>query len=631
MNDSTENRASRRSKARRATMAAVAGTAAAAMTVGLAGAPANAATTIDVTWEPFYTAGALAGLLNVVGDAIPGLTFGSDAASYNSGPPQNAFVSVATSVPLIGEVVINLTLLLQHLNDSSVDNLYNTLAGIPTPRCAGNYASNCRYALELATSEASLNLAEAYRTQIQSVTTGQTPAGFVPFEASPTSTAAKPTQTNQLLGFLQNPLRPNGGFYSRFPEWAEAFGINPEMPAAGKYKSSDEKIALNTSTLDVTWAYDPAADLPAVFNGLAFANSLWATLPLTLATGGETKVVISDGVGNPSDLTAVGLFAAQFLQLSLAAILGPPPDGKPFYVTLASNQLPILTPVRAPGLLINAALNALNSPYLLGNPFADAIEPALKILINTAYTDVLPPDKIDQCATGCGEGQTPKTWAELGYSAYDRSFLTGGVQTRFGSVQPLTPEERAAVPGDVWNALIGGIQAQFEKPFWGILVPANPQEAAPPAAVQAAAPVLPAAAVTPAAVEPAAPTPVANSIVAEPEPVDVAAVSPAVAEPGPQSAPEPAVAPQVEVPEPEPVVAALDEAAAEEAAAEEAVVAEPDLAELGAALDDEAPTETSTATSRSTRGGGVPSQRRGASSDTANAESSAAGDRDADS
>jgi len=608
MNDSTGNRATRRSKTRRATMAAVAGTAAAAMTVGLA-APANSATTLNVTWEPFYTAGALAGLLNVVGDAFPGLTLGNEAASYNSGPPQNAFVSVATTVPLLGDIIINLTLLLQHLNDSSVDNLYNTLAGIPTPQCAGSYASNCRYALELGTTEATLNLAEAYRTQIQSVTTGQTPAGFVPFEASPTSTSAKPTQTNQVLGFLQNPLRPNGGFYSRFPEWAEAFGVDPLMPAAGKYKSADEKIALNTSTLDVTWAYDPTADLPAVFNGLAFANSLWATLPLSLATGGETKLVISDGAGTPLTTTDIGLFVAQFLQISLASILGAPPDGKPFYITLASNQLPILTPARAPGLLINAALNALNSPYLLGNPFADAIEPALKILINTAYTDVLPPDKLNQCATGCGEGQTPKTWAELGYTAYDRSFLTSGVQTRFGSVDPLTPEERAAVPGDVWNALIDGVQAQLAKPFWGILVPANPQQPTPP--VKAAAPVSPAAAVAAAAAEPDAPAPVANSVSAESTSFEGAAVAPVVV--------EPEAAPKVEVSAPEPAAAAL-----EEAAADEAEPAEPDLADLGAVLDDEAPAETSAATSRATRGGGEPTQRRGASTDSGGSEGSAA-------
>jgi hypothetical protein len=207
----------------------------------------------------------------------------------------------------------------------------------------------------------------------------------------------------------------------------------------------------------------------------------------------------------------------------------------------------------------------------------------------------------------------------LGYQAYDRTFgafsvagdvANGGTATPFGSVAPLTPEERQAVPGDVWNALIAGVQAQFAKPFWGILVPADPQDAAPPAAVQAAAPVLPAAAATPAVVEPAALAPVAP-----------------VAEPEPKSAPEPEAAPQVEVSEPEPVVTAL-----EEAAADEAEPADPELAELGAALDDQAPAEAPATTSRATRGGGEPSQRRGAATDSDDSDGSAASsDRDADS
>ncbi|WP_313676804.1 PE-PPE domain-containing protein [Mycolicibacterium sp.] len=510
------------------------------MALGLAVAPgASAATTINVNWDPAYTAGALAGLLNFVGNAVPGLSVGGGL--YNSGPPQNLFASVdAGNIPLLGQTTLNLTLLLKYLSDSSVNNLYNTLAGIPQRGCSASYATNCRYALELATSQATLNLAEAYRTQIQSVTTGTTPAGFIPFEAAPNSTSVKPTQTNQALGFVQNPLRPNGGFYSRFPDWAEAFGINPEMPAAGKYTSKDVdggKIALNTSTLDITWAYDPTSDLPEVFNLLAFANSLSAALPINLVTGSQTDLVITDAAGTPVTTTSLGLNVAAVLQLGPLPLIGalPMTDGLAYYITLVSDQLPLLTPVRLPGLAINAALNALNSPYLLGNPFADAIEPALKILVNIAYPDVLSPEKLTQCATGCDLGGTPQTWAELGYTPYQRTFLRSGVNIPFNSVEPLTPDEKKAVPGDVWNAFKAGVDEQLDKPFWGILVPNPdnpPTEVTPPAAVQ------------PAAAAPAV----------EAEPIAAPIVDPIADDVAPPADPAPAV--QVSAPADDPAPAA---------------------------------------------------------------------------
>ena len=532
MIDSTENRATRRSKARRAKTVAVAGAAVAAMTVGLA-APSNAATTIDVTWDPAYTTGALAGVLNAVGQAIPGLSVAGGL--YNSGPPQNVFISQTLNAGIFGDITLNLTLLLKYLSDSSVKGLYNTLGGIPQPTCAGSYASNCRYALELATSEGTQNLVEAYRTQIQSVTTRKTPNGFIPFEAAPNSTAAKPTQTNQVLGFVQNPYRPNGGFYSRFPQWSEFFGVDPTMPAAGKYKSQDQKIALNTTTLDVTWAYDPTADLPEVPNLLAFANSLSAALPINLLTGSSTDIVLADSAGNATTTTAVGLNVATLLQISLASLLGAPPDGQAYYATLVGDQLPLLAPSRLPTLAINALLKAVKSPYLLGNPFLDAIEPALKILVNIAYPDVVAPDK----------GGT-----------YNRTFLTGGTDIPFNSVDPLTPEERAQVPGDVWDALKAGIAAQAAKPFWGILVPNTGTQSAAttPAPVKAASAVKAAAATTAPATDPGAVAPVSVPAPQVSAPQAPAAPVAAPADPAPAvEVSAPAVAP-APIADPAPVI-----------------------------------------------------------------------------
>ena len=583
MIDSTENRATRRGKGRRARTATLAGAAAAAMTLGVAVAPSANARPVDITWDPAYTAGTLAGILNAVGNAFPGT---SVAGLYNSGPPQSLNVTIDTVIDAgpAGQIPaeINLALLLKYIADNnssqyaSTSVLYNTIANIPAPvTCANNAnATACRYALMLGTSEATGNLAEAFRAQIQSVTTGQTPAGFIPFEAAPGSTRDKPTITAEALALLQNPLRPNGGLYSRFPDIAESLGFNPTMPAAGKYVSEDGRTVLNTTTLDATWAYDPMSDFPEVFNLAAIANSLSAFLPLNLVTGGVGGFVLTDSEGNTATPTDIGLNLAGLLKMPIP-ILGTLPDslwggiGKAYYATIVPNQLPLLTPMRLPEFAINFALSALNSPYLLGNPVADAVEPALKILVNIAYPDVVTPS----------EGGT-----------YNRTFLTSGTPTPFGSVDPLTPEEREAVPGDVLDALVGGVEDQLAKPFWGILVPANPQELTPPAAVQAAAAAAPAAAVV--ADVPA--TVVANSVEADADPVAAPAVS--------------APAPLAEVSVPEPAVAAVDDAPADDAPAD-----------LGAALADEAVAaeeEPSASTSPATRGGGEGTGRRGASADT---------------
>ena len=454
--DSTRNRAGRRGvTTRRAKTAMVAGTAAAAMTLGMTGAPSAAALDLTVNWDPTYTAGTLAGILNAVGNANPGLSLGG---LYNSGPPQqvNAILSNVYP-PLIDKVYLNL--FLKYLKRSSTPDLYNTIANIPAPGGCTLSATSCRYALMLATSGATYNLVDAYRAQIQSVTTGNTPAGLIPFTAAPGSTPARPTQTDEALVLVQNPVRPNGGLLSRFPEIATLFGLDPNMPAAGKNTSVDGTVALVTSTVDVTWAYDPIADFPVVFNPFSIANSLAAALPLNLAGGlADPGVVLADSAGNPVTTTDVGLNLAVLLQMggSLSGLLGTP-AGKAFYATLVPNQLPLLTPLRLPGLGANAVLSALNSPYLLGNPVADALEPASKILVNIGYPDVVTPT----------DGGT-----------YNRTFLTGGTPTKFGSVSPLTPEEKKAVPGDVWNAFVGGVQDQLAKPFWGVIVP-NPKSSQP--------------------------------------------------------------------------------------------------------------------------------------------------------
>lgn len=471
------NRAARRRTAlRRAKAGALAGAGAAAMTLGIAAAPGalpEAGAAIDINWDPTYTAGTLAGLIDFLGNAFPG----TDLGFYKSGPPPVLTVSV-DNIPIVDS--LSLTLTLDNIAGDTA-NLYNTVGSIPQPTCSGTFASNCRYAIQLATGGTNVNLVDSYRTQISSVVDGITPAGYIPFTAAPNSTTARPTQTNQGLLFLNNPLRPNGGVLARFPGLSGLVGIDPTIPATGYNTSADQRIRLNTATLDLTWAYDPLGDFPVAFNPFSIVNSLTAALPINLAGGISLK---------GDDLTTAGLNLAAVLQFPGVPLIGtlPMEPGKSWYLTLDPNELPILSPLRLPSLAINAVLGALGSPVLLGTPLSDALEPALKILVNIGYDDVVTPS----------EGGT-----------YNRTFTTSGTSTRFGSVNPLTPQEWAQVPGDVLRALIDGFAEQLRKPFFGILVPADGAGSAaatvpPSASVRASAAVAAEQPVTPVALPAAA-------------------------------------------------------------------------------------------------------------------------------
>jgi hypothetical protein len=68
------------------------------------------------------------------------------------------------------------------------------------------------------------------------------------------------------------------------------------------------------------------------------------------------------------------------------------------------------------------------------------LEPALEILVNTGYTDVVTPT----------DGGT-----------YNRTYRQSGDYVPFLSQAPLTPAEWLQVPGDVLRALVVGFQDAF--------------------------------------------------------------------------------------------------------------------------------------------------------------------------
>jgi hypothetical protein len=603
---STGNRASRR-KYGRAKKMALAGATAAAITVGMATAPVAQAIEIDVdreyTWDPVYGSGLIVGLLDFVSRVAPGVDAQlSDTISFQTGPPPSLGLSVKTTisqnvlvVTIDANVTVELNLNIRQIAGDT-KNLYNTEAGIPQPGCnqpygtkaaslnvgPQGYASTCRYAIQLATLGTVGNLIDAYRAMIASVL-GDTEAGLIPFTYGPNATptfsgsvpgANGPAYTNQALLLLQNHLRPNGGIAARFPGFTSLLGGDPEMPKAGKTVSPDGKIVLNTTTLDLTWAYDPIADFPAVFNVVSIANSLAGLVPLNIVNGGLAPEQLQG-----SSLAEIGTNLAGLLQLPIdvqvpiSIVTGTlftlaMEDGKAFYSTLVPNELPITTAIGLPGILANFALDALGSPFLIGNPIGDALAPALRILTNIGYTDVLSPDDLNFCATGCGTADA-KTWAQLGYSAYDRTFgayaapdsvENAATPVRFGSVETLTREENSQVFGDVFTALLEGTKAQLSKPFWGIIEPAN--TASSTAAVKASPAVAPAA-TTPVAEIPAADVESVAAPVSEPQ-VPAAPAAPEAAPEAPE-APETPATPASDAPDP--AEADLADAAVEDAPA----------------------------------------------------------------
>jgi hypothetical protein len=116
-------------------------------------------------------------------------------------------------------------------------------------------------------------------------------------------------------------------------------------------------------------------------------------------------------------------------ELALAALTGSTGlnQNQNIYMTMPVEHLPLLEPLRLPFDFYTLGL--------VSNPFADAIEPALKILVNLGYTDV------DQ------------------NNGYERTLDDPGTPTPFFTLPSNVDWNR--VPGDVVNALIKGFTDQF--------------------------------------------------------------------------------------------------------------------------------------------------------------------------
>ena len=358
----------------------------------------------------------------------------------------------ASGVPLIGDVTINF-----NFSEANPVGLYDAIDAFAFSGVPANSRPNPNFLSDVPTGPLVLaygrdgvsSSVQAYQAMLASAN-GQTPEGYTPLsEGLP----LQPNTTNLPLALINNPGTPNGGLYTRFQRLSGLFGkffVSPEAESGQNGTDLLATIKMNTAIINVALGYSMLADFPVTANPFALANSIMASaLPTYLLGGGELQ-------GDDTD-TIVGNFAnLLFSQGSSTS-----------YSTFVPNALPELELMRLPARLVNLLFEQIGVDFRVGTPFANALQPAAEILANIGYTDVLTPDKLDQCATDCDNPDEAKTWAELGYKAYDRTYMqsaagTGDLDyTPWLSVQPLTRQEKLAVPGAVVQALIEGTKAAF--------------------------------------------------------------------------------------------------------------------------------------------------------------------------
>lgn len=484
----------------------------------------------------------------------------------------------------------------------------------------GNYCANtgglgqCRSLLTLSTGLGAFGLADASNALLMKGA-GDTLNSY-PDLAIPGSTPFGPitdaaTGVTTLSGiYLNNPLRPDGGLAARFAPVLNLLGINTTLKS-GVGTSDPNGNSAGVYVTDVTWPYNTFADFPVTANPFSVINSMFAAVPpvqqfldeynslgflglLSNAAGTIASQANVGASGGPSSqIGESGSFAAPGIQyLALALVNGTPNSlSSQAYVTLLATQvgLPILYPTAILPALVNPLLKAVKSPYLLGNPLGDILAPAMKILVNIGYNDVITPDELDTPYAGDVTEVNPRTWAQVGYSAYDRSFFQTAVgsPTTFGSVNPLTSAEWAKVPGDVWTAFVDAVKAQAAKPFFGILEPnpaPTPSAAARPASAANGA--VPTAAIPTGAIPTSAIPNGAMPMAA------VTASAPATAPaPANETARPASPVATADIPTP-PVNAPAEPIAAEPAARPSAPFGQADIGEQASAASEPAPVDT---------------------------------------
>lgn len=264
--------------------------------------------------------------------------------------------------------------------------------------------------------------------------------------------------TGQWLIFINNPSRPGGGLFALATPFTNLFGLNLTTPDAGSYTNEDANggditKVLNTSILDITWAYNPLSDVPTTLSPLAWANSAAAGLFLTyllpdegnnignhvlpkllVGIGDGVKVMLDPSGGQGLEMLPgwndfvdfVGWFpgVGDWLDDVTNATKFP---GNATYITYDSGNLPLLEPFRMAPHLLNL-VPGVDIP----TPLTDSVEDALRMMVNMGYQDVDP-------------------------TTLERNFDKAGDQAYLWH-SPLTPTQQLEAVQTVFNALVDGIQ-----------------------------------------------------------------------------------------------------------------------------------------------------------------------------
>lgn len=323
--------------------------------------------------------------------------------------------------------------------------------------------------------------------------------------------------TQNLTIMFNNVLRPDGGLATRFAPLLNAVGVETAAQWTGSGAGPTSKLATFSNGLwDLTWPYNTLGDFPVTLNPFSLLNSAFAAVPppnvlKQLGTPGtvmeKLTAVVLDIAGTIDGPSLINLQSSdQCPGYGECAALdwnnigsqgwpsyfqGSDPAFPFMYSVMGTTNpdLPIMYPTAIGPAVVNSVLKKIKSPYLLGNPLGDILTPAMKILVNIGYDDVITPDKLDTVAESNLNGSFNKlTWAQLGYTAYDRTFYqtTPDKPTPFGWFKNpgLTKEQNKAAYGDAWKAFTGALKEQAAKPLFGILVknPAKENASTPVAA-----------------------------------------------------------------------------------------------------------------------------------------------------
>lgn len=246
------------------------------------------------------------------------------------------------------------------------------------------------------------------------------------------------------LILVRNPSRADGGLAARFypllDPIAQFFGydsvVTPEVENETRGTVLNPfDVVYKPIKIDATVEYDTLSDFPSWPNPVSLLNSAAAfVFPTYIVRSPDTTDALGQVLGG------------------LPGVIGNvlDPDGSAnLFLTLPEGSLPLLEPFRYPTDIANFFTGGFFRFY---NPFADAIEPALKILTNLGYTNVTQ-DMTDPL------NPYPRDFSD-NYGNGDLGNGPGGVPF-FTLPQGI---DASRIPGDLVQALAAGIQDAF---FYG--------------------------------------------------------------------------------------------------------------------------------------------------------------------